>query len=151
MKYFLSFLFFAVIGTLAFFYINVVTPKPAPTQINQKKQENEIKEIKLLNLLADAKVEKVHFPTRELYYKAGFTKIEEKKLYKITINNVDKYKLFGIEQVLMINKIKYSIIRNNDNFQVFAHFSNRTNATQIKQLFKKYDINVQIEKIIVKG
>ena len=105
----------------------------------------------VIKVLADSKV-KVVFPAKELYLKMDLNYVPKTTiLYQTIINNLDKYKVFGIEQILELNKIRYSIIKSKNDLKLFINFDKKNQAIRIKRLFKNYNFNVQLKEVKIKG
>jgi len=151
MKYFLFSVFFLILVVLFVVYINISSINieenldKAPVLVEKKEEKTIIK------LLANTEVKEV-FPAKELYLKVDLNYIPKTKiLYQTIINDLDKYKLFGIEQVLSLNNIKYSIINSKNNLKLFINFDKKEQAKKIQTLFKSYDFKVKLKKVKIKG
>jgi hypothetical protein len=115
-------------------------------------KETSIKEEKILKALASAEPSEDELPVRELYYSVNLNFVTPVNIvYKTIINDLDKYQLFGIEQILKLNKIKYSIIKSNKNKKLFMNFHTKSSADRVVNLMKRYNINIKMEKIFIKG
>jgi len=147
MKYFFFSIFFLIFTGLIITYISI-----SGVNIKEKKEithkKIEYKEEKsIIKLLANTKAKNL-FPAKELYLKITLNKqIKTKNLYKIVISHLDKYKLFGIEQILNLNNIKYSLIKSENNLKLFINFDKKSQAIQIQNLFRNYNLNVELKKL----
>jgi hypothetical protein len=147
MKYIFFSIFFLIFTGLIITYINISNvdikeKKEVQTQKIEKPEENSI-----VKLLANTKVKNI-FPAKELYLKMDLTYIPKPKiLYQVIFTKLDKYKLFGIEQILNLNNIKYSIIKSQNNLKLFINFDKKSQAIQIKHLFKEYNFNIELKKV----
>jgi len=147
MKYLFFSIFFLIFTGLIITYIKIsnVNIKEKKEHVLHKTEKKE--EISIIKLLANAKVKNL-FPAKELYLKIDLKKkIKTKNLYKIIIKNLDKYKLFGVEQILELNNIKYSIIKSENNLKLFINFDKKSQAIQIQNLFRSYNLNVELQKL----
>jgi hypothetical protein len=147
MKYLLFSIFFIIFTGLIVVYINISNvnikeKKEIPPKTVEKKEETTI-----VKLLATSKIKTI-FPAKELYVKIDLNYIPKPKiLYQTIIKNLDKYKLFGIEQILELNNIKYSIIKSKNDLKLFINFDKKSQARKIKKLFKNYDFNVELKEV----
>ena len=99
------------------------------------------------NDVATTKAENI-FPARELYLKMDLNYIPKIKiLYRTIIKDLDKYKVFGIEQILELNKIKYSIIKTTNNLQLFINFDKKSQAIKVQQMFEDYNFDVKLKEV----
>jgi len=147
MKYFLFSIFFLIFTGLIIVYINIssVNIKEKKEPLLKKVEKKE--EITIVKLLANAKIKTI-FPAKELYIKIDLNYIPKPKiLYQTIIRKLDKYKLFGIEQILELNNIKYSIIKSENDLKLFINFDKKSQARKIKNLFKNYNFNVELKKV----
>jgi hypothetical protein len=71
-------------------------------------------------------------------------------LYQTIINKLNKYQIFGIEQILDLNHIKYSIIKSKNDLQLFINFDKKAQAVKIQKLFDKYGFNVKLKRVLRK-
>jgi hypothetical protein len=150
MKYFFFSVFFIVALILIIVYIkisnyNINNTQKGPKIVKETKEKNSI--IKVLNL--DEK--KIILPAKELYLRIDLNynpKIVI--LYQTILNNLNKYTLFGIEQVLKLNNIKYSVIKSQNDLKLFINFDKKSQANRIIELFKSYNFNVKLKKIKIK-
>jgi hypothetical protein len=111
-----------------------------------KKEENSI-----IKLLAKANKEDI-FPAKELFLKVNLDKIPKTTiLYQTIINNLNKYQLFGIEQILELNNIRYSIIKSKNDLKLFINFDKKSQANKIQKLFRNYNFNVKLKEVKIKG
>jgi len=147
MKYIFFSIFFLIFMGLIITYINI-----SSVNIKEKKEVSKPKIIKqeeenIVKLLANTKIKNI-FPAKELYLKIDLTYIPKPKiLYRVVFNKLNKYKLFGIEQILDLNNIKYSIIKSQNDLKLFINFDKKSQAIKIEQLFKNYNFNVKLQKV----
>ncbi len=114
--------------------------------------KNSIKEEKILKVLSSATKAEDELPTTVLYYSVNLNfSIPVNIVYKTIINNLNKYQLFGIEQILKLNKIRYSIIKSTNGKKLFMNFATKNDADRIVSLMKRYNINIKMKKIFIKG
>ena len=113
-----------------------------PKITKEQKEENSI--IKALSF----NTKKVTLPARELYLRIDLNyKPKIVILYQAVLNNLNKYVLFGVEQILKLNNIKYSIIKSKNNLKLFINFDKKRQAQKIIRLFKSYNFDVKLKKI----
>jgi len=151
MKYIFFSIFLLLFIILVIIYINISSVEFVAQEDNQEINIKKSKEITILELLAKREYNNL-FPAKELYLKVNFTKkINTKILYKTIINNLNRYQIFGIEQILNLQKIKYSIIKSKNDLQLFINFDKKSQAIKIQKLFNDYGFKVTLEKVIIKG
>jgi len=117
----------------------------SPTNKIEKKRKDIIK------LLADSK--KIdRFPAKELYFKVDLNYIPKTRiLYQMVLNTLDRYQLFGVEQILKLNNLNYSIIRSENNLKLFINFAKKREAEKVQKLFEDYNFNVTLKEVKIKG
>jgi len=147
MKYIFFSIFFLIFTALIITYINISSvnikekKEVFPEKI-EKKEENSI-----VKLLANSKIKNI-FPAKELYLKIDLNYIPKPKiLYQVIIDKLDKYKIFGIEQILDLNYVKYSIIKTQNDLQLFINFDKKSQANKIKKIFKSYNFDIKLKKV----
>jgi len=151
MKYFLFSVFFFILVGLLIVYIKISSVNVEKENIKQPITPIKKEEKTIIKLLANTEVKEV-FPAKELYLKVDLNYVPKTKiLYQTIINNLDKYKLFGIEQILSLNNIKYSIINSKNNLKLFINFDKKSQAKKIQTLFKSYDFKVKLKEVKIKG
>jgi len=147
MKYFFFSVFFVLVVILIITYLKIsnfnknnnIIEKPKITK--EQKEENSI-----IKVLINTK--KITLPARELYLRIDLNyKPKIVILYQAVLNNLNKYALFGIEQILKLNNIKYSIIKSKNNLKLFINFDKKNQANRIIRLFKSYNFDVKLKKI----
>ena len=151
MRYFLFSLFFILFLGLVIVYFNIsqVDIQPQPTKSKPLKEK--VEKLDVIQLLAQSKTKDL-FPAKELYLRVDLNYIPKTKiLYKTIIDNLNKYQVFGIEQILDLNHIRYSIIKTKNNLQLFINFDKKSQAKKIQLLFKNYNFNVQLKEVKIKG
>jgi len=147
MKYFFFSVFFITLITLVIVYIkiinyNVDVEKSNPILKKQKEEKNNI--LKALSL----NEKKIILPARELYLRVDLNyKPKIVVLYQMLLTNLNKYTVFGVEQILKLNNIKYSIIKSKNDLKLFINFDKKVEAKQITRLFKSYNFDVKLKKI----
>jgi hypothetical protein len=152
MKYFFFSIFLIIVAGLVFFYIQIsnfnLNNNETPFTIHKEKQEkNSI--IKALSLNKN----RILLPAKELYLKIDFHNgfgSNPSVLYRTLLNNLNEYTLFGVEQILKLNNIKYSIIKSKNDLKLFINFNRKSQADKIINLFKKYNFDVKLQKINLK-
>jgi len=151
MKYFFFSVFFLILIILTIIYINISSVE-IEKQKNIIEKNREVKEEKsIIKLLAENKIKTI-FPAKELYLKIYLNYVPKTKyLYQTIIDKLNKYQIFGIEQILTLNNIKYSIIKSEKNLKLFINFDKKKDALKIKQLFKNYNFNVKLQQVKIKG
>ena len=147
MKYIFFSIFFLIFTALIITYINISSvnikeKKEVFPETIEKKEENSI-----VKLLANSKIKNI-FPAKELYLKIDLNYIPKPKiLYQVIIDKLDKYKIFGIEQILDLNYVKYSIIKTQNDLQLFINFDKKSQANKIKKIFKSYNFDIKLKKV----
>jgi len=151
MKYFFFSIFFLILVVLIIVYMNISSVEIEKTQ-NIVEKNTELKEEKsIVKLLAENKIKTI-FPAKELYLKIDLNYIPKTKyLYQTIIDKLDKYQIFGIEQVLTLNNIRYSIIKTKKSLKLFINFDKKSEALKIKKLFKNYNFDVKLQEVKIKG
>ncbi|NPA54795.1 MAG: hypothetical protein GXO40_00330 [Epsilonproteobacteria bacterium] len=149
MKYVFAAIFTIVFISLVVVYIRIsgvdITPPKQTSPLVKPKKE----ELSIIKLLANTPSGDL-FPAKELYLKVNLDFISKTHiLYQTVINNLDKYTLFGIEQILQMNNIKYSIIKLKDDLKLFVNFTDVAQAKQIQQIFKSYNFDVKLKRVKV--
>jgi hypothetical protein len=147
MKYFFFSVFIIILSGLVITYIKVTNfhinniEKP-PVIKKEQKEENSI--IKALNLNG----KRVILPAKELYLRVDLNyKAKTVILYQTVLNKLNKYTLFGIEQILKLNDIKYSIIKSKQDLKLFINFDKKSQAKKILRLFRSYNFDVRLKEI----
>jgi len=87
------------------------------------------------------------FPARELFMKIDFKEYKNIILYKVTINANDEYAIFNIKAILENADIAYSMLEKKKT-EIFILFKSLQQAEKIIKLFKTYNFNIKIKKII---
>jgi len=150
MKYFFFSIFFIVAGVFIIVYIkilnyNIDNSEIKPKIVKETKEENSI--IKALSL----NEKKIILPAKELYLRIDLNyKPKIVILYQTVLNKLNKYTLFGIEQILKLNNIRYSIIKSKNDLKLFINFDKKSQANKIIELFKSYNFNVKLKEIKLK-
>jgi hypothetical protein len=147
MKYFFFTIFFLFLLSLIIVYLNISLPyEKQPQQIIKRE---EIKEDVNSVLKALANSDTIEgFPAKELYLRVDLNYVPKTKiLYQTILNRLDKYKLFGVEQILKLNNIKYSIIKSENDLKLFINFDKKGQAEKIMNIFKSYNLNVKLKKL----
>ncbi len=142
MKYLIWFLIFVIFGVLSFIYLKVSSPVIVnfkQTGIEKIYQKNEIKKILKPDIAYS-------FPARILYMKIGFKPFRYEIVYKVTINNADKYAIFNIKTILDNYNVNYSVY-NAKKSEIYIFFKDLTQASLVLNLFKEYNFNIKIQKI----
>jgi len=151
MKYFFFSIFFIVLISFIVVYIKISNVNINQQKIPEKQKIEKIETNPILKVLADTKIENI-FPAKELYLKVNLDYIPKTKiLYQTIINKLNKYQIFGIEQILELNNIRYSIIKSENNLKLFVNFDKKSDAIKIQNLFKNYGFNVKLKRVIIKG
>jgi len=122
------------------FHVNNVEKPPVIKK--EQKEENSI--IKALSLNG----KRVILPAEELYLRVDLNyKPKTVILYQTVLNKLNKYTLFGIEQILKLNDIKYSIIKSKNDLKLFINFDKKSQAEKILRLFRSYNFDVKLKEI----
>ena len=151
MRYFFFFLFLILFFSLFLVYLNISDIDIKNNVTIPKEEVKKVEKQTVIELLANSDVKNL-FPAKELYLRVDLNYIPKTKiLYQTIINKLDKYKLFGIEQILRLNKIRYSIIKSQNDLKLFINFDKKSQAEKIKRLFKNYNFNVQLKEVKIKG
>jgi len=147
MKYFFFSIFFFFIVALIIVYVNISSPDVKRQSELIKKEEIREEVNSVIKALATTDTIR-GFPAKELYLRVDLNYIPKTKiLYQTILNNLDKYKLFGIEQILKLNNIRYSIIKSENNLKLFINFDKKRQAIKIMKIFKSYNFNVKLKKL----
>ena len=151
MRYFFFFFFFILTIGLVVVYINISSVDIKPKKEIKIVQKTKKEENNIIRLLAKANKEDI-FPAKELFLKVNLDKIPKTTiLYQTIINNLNKYQLFGIEQILELNNIRYSIIKSKNDLKLFINFDKKSQANKIQKLFRNYNFNVKLKEVKIKG
>jgi len=147
MKYIFFSIFFFLTIALIVVYIRIssVEIKEKPEMVKNEKITEEINSV--IKVLATTNVVK-GFPAKELYLRVDLSYIPKTRiLYQTILNKLNKYKLFGIEQILKLNNIRYSIIKSKNDLKLFINFDKKEQAEKIMKIFKSYNFNVKLKKL----
>jgi len=147
MKYIFFSIFFFLTIALIVVYIRIssVEIKEKPEMVKNEKITEEINSV--IKVLATTNVVK-GFPAKELYLRVDLNYIPKTRiLYQTILNKLNKYKLFGIEQILKLNNIRYSIIKSKNDLKLFINFDKKEQAEKIMKIFKSYNFNVKLKKL----
>ncbi|NPA11647.1 MAG: hypothetical protein GXO62_05350 [Epsilonproteobacteria bacterium] len=141
MKY-VIYAFIAIIAiALGFVYVKISSVNPQPVKVEEKIfkafKKEELKKPLYFNL-----------PARILYMKIDLRRLKKVIIYRITLNVNDKYTLFNIRVLLDNNNIAYSLLEDRKLIRIYVLFQSLKEAKSFFELFKKYDFNVNIEKIV---
>jgi len=151
MKYFFFSVFLLIFFTLSIIYIRISSVSIQNNKREFEKLEKLEKKVTILELLAK-KESNYLFPAKELFLKVSLNKkIVIRILYRTIINKLNKYQIFGIEQILTLNNIKYSIIKSKNDLQLFINFDKKSQAIKIQKLFNLYGFKVKLKKVTLKG
>jgi len=151
MRYFFFFLFLILFFSLFLVYLNISDIDIKNNVTIPKEEVKKVEKQTVIELLANSDVKNL-FPAKELYLRVDLNYIPKTKiLYQTIINKLDKYKLFGIEQILRLNNVRYSIIKSKNDLKLFINFDKKSQAVKIKRLFKNYNFNVQLKELKIKG
>ncbi len=143
MKYLVGFLTFLIFIILSVIYINISSPV-----ILQKQEKNHIKKHYLnqnIQIINKPKISYL-FPARILFIKIDFKKSRYEIIYKLIIGSADKYALFNIKTILDSYNINYSLYKVKKS-EIYIFFKSLEQANLILNLFKRYNFNIQIQKI----
>ena len=144
MKIFISFLIGIIIVSLIVTYVRIARPEVEKVEIKKEEIKSIPKEEKIVNFSFN----KLFFPARELNIKIDFEKSKRVVLYKITLNG-DRFALFNIKMILNQENISYSIIESKKT-EIYIVFSSLKEAKKVLKIFKKYNFDIELEKIIKK-
>jgi len=142
MKYLFSFLSFLILIGLIFFYLQISKPVEINANTTKIKQSSQAKK----NFFHIKKVDIAKLPVKVLYMKIDFYKYKYRVIYKVSINNVDRYALFNIKTILNSFNTTYSLIKTKKT-EIYIFFKNLKEANSVLSLFKEYNFNIKIEKI----
>jgi len=98
-----------------------------------------------------AKVKKplyFNLPARVLYMKVTLENLKNAIVYRLSLDVNDRYGLFNIKVLLNNHKIAYSVLMDNKVIRIYVLFKNKDEAQKIFALFRKYNFNVAIEKLV---
>jgi len=152
MKYVLSVIFFIILFIFMFVYFKVSFMDVEIPNKETPSKKDTIKEERILKALSSTQASKNSLPTKELYYSVNLNfSTPVNIVYKAIIDDLDKYQLFGVEQILKLNKIRYSIINSSRGKQLFMNFTTKSGADRVVSLLKRYNINIKTKKIFIKG
>ena len=143
MKIIISVLIALITGILIVTYVKISKPE-IDTNIDVKENNlNRLTPSKGLNF----SFKSYNFPARELFMKIDFKEYKNIILYKVTINANDEYALFNIRAILDDLNIAYSIMEKKKT-EIYVLFKSIKEAEKVLMLFKNYNLNVKIKKII---
>jgi len=135
----------SLLSVIIFFSLILTYVKISKPFIPKEKKEKEIQKEKTEKFKV-LKFKYYSLPARVLYEKIDFRQIKIIILYKLTINNKDKFAIFNIVEVLRNNNISYSMIKQK-NTQIYVVFKSLKEAEKILNLFKYYNFPVKLQKI----
>jgi len=141
MKYLIGFLTVLIFVILSVIYFNISKPVIVKKEEREKEKNitfTEIKPLKPKNIY--------FFPAKILYMKVDFKKFNYIIIYKIIVNNFDKYALFNIKTILEEYNVPYSLYKGKKE-EIYIFFRNLSEANSIINLFKEYNFNIKIQKI----
>jgi len=147
MKYifFSIFFFLTIILIIVYIRISSVEIKEKPEMVKNEKITERVNSV--IKVLATTNVVK-GFPAKELYLRVDLNYVPKTRvLYQTILNKLNKYKLFGIEQILKLNNIRYSIIKSKNDLKLFINFDKKEQAEKIVKMFKNYNFNVKLKKL----
>ena len=142
MKIFVSLLVGVIIVSLVVTYVKISTPEVEKIEIKKE----EVKSIPKKEKIIDFSFNKFFFPARELNIKVDFEKGKRVILYKVTLNG-DRFALFNIKTILNQENISYSVIESKKT-EIYIVFSSLKEAEKVLKIFKKYNFDIELEKII---
>jgi len=147
MKYFFFSIFFLIFVSFIFVYINISSNNDIYISENKKNINNIVKNESILEKLSILK-KKNRLPAKELYLRVNLNyRPKIKILYQAIIEKLSKYSLFGIEQILMLNNINYSILKTKNNLKLFINFDRKSQAQKIINIFNSYNFNIKLKRI----
>jgi hypothetical protein len=126
-------------GILIFTYVKISQPE-IKRELEVKKEIKEYKKNSFFNFKS------LNLPARELYLKVDLRKVKSVYLYKILIKLKDIYAAFNVREILDSYGIAYSILQKKK-IEIYVVFKNAKEAEDILNLFKKYKLNIRIEKL----
>jgi hypothetical protein len=109
--------------------------------------EQTLKKIKTKDDVLKLSFNSFSFPAREMFMKVDFKEYKNIILYKVVINANDEYAVFNIKAILENENIAYSMLEKKKT-QIFILFKSLAQAERIIKLFKSYNFNIKVEKII---
>jgi hypothetical protein len=147
MKYFFFSIFVLIFIGLVITYINVSSLNIKQDIVEKQNIKSREEQKSILKVLATSKKYDV-FPARELYLKVDLDSFRQSTiLYQIILTNLNKYTIFGVEQILRLNNIRYSIIKSKKDLELFINFNKKLQANKIIKLFQSYNFNVKLKEI----
>ncbi len=109
--------------------------------------EQTLKKIKTKDDVLKLSFNSFSFPAREMFMKVDFKEYKNIILYKVVIKANDEYAVFNIKAILENENIAYSMLEKKKT-QIFILFKSLAQAERIIKLFKSYNFNMKVEKII---
>jgi len=140
----LIFVFSLIISAILLFtYVKISKPDIRPEEIKQETQKPPAKKRDFLISFKD----NYNFPARELFMKIDFKEYKNVILYKVVINANDEYAVFNIKTILENENIAYSMLEKKKT-EIYILFKSLSQAERVIKLFKNYNFDVTIKKII---
>ena len=143
MKIFISFLMGIIIVSLIITYVRISKPEIEKVEIKRE----EIDELeKQREKIIDFSFDNFFFPARELNIRIDFEKGKRVILYKLTLNS-DRFALFNIKTILNQENVSYSLIEGKKT-EIYIFFNSLNEAEKILNIFKEYNFDIKLKKII---
>jgi hypothetical protein len=147
----ISFLSILMIGTIVGLY-NYANSVPIDIEIDKKqiKNKREIvlnKEKGWMDKFAKIKNDNFKYPVNEISIKLNpMFEIDKKFLYKITADNINEYKFFCINQILLKNNIKFSFFKRGSSINLMIFIKNKKILDDILIDIERYEIDFIIKE-----
>jgi len=143
MKIFISFLMGIIIVSLIITYVRISKPEIEKVEI-KREEINELE--KQREKIIDFSFDNFFFPARELNIRIDFEKGKRVILYKLTLNS-DRFALFNIKTILNQENVSYSLIEGKKT-EIYIFFNSLNEAEKILNIFKEYNFDIKLKKII---
>jgi len=143
MKIFISFLMGIIIVSLIITYVRISKPEIEKVEI-KREETNELEKKK--EKIIDFSFDNFFFPARELNIRIDFEKGKRVILYKLTLNS-DRFALFNIKTILNQENVSYSLIEGKKT-EIYIFFNSLNEAEKILNIFKEYNFDIKLKKII---
>jgi len=143
MKIFISFLIGIIIVGLVVTYVTISRPEIEKIEV---KKEEKLKSFLKEEKIVDFSFNEFFFPARELNIRIDFEKGKRVILYKVTLNG-DRFALFNIKTILNQENVPYSLIES-EKTEIYIVFKSLNEAKKVLKIFKEYNFDTELEKII---
>jgi len=132
-----------IIVSLIITYVRISKPEIEKVEI-KREETNELEKKK--EKIIDFSFDNFFFPARELNIRIDFEKGKRVILYKLTLNS-DRFALFNIKTILNQENVSYSLIEGKKT-EIYIFFNSLNEAEKILNIFKEYNFDIKLKKII---